>query len=193
MENAHGAVMALEVHMELDIAEDGNDREAGPAEYQAVVGSLMYIVLATRPDISGAVSILGGYTSRPHSSHQRAAKCVQRFLKSTVYHRHYFGSEGNRVTAGGPISLITGYADTDWANDSAGRRSEGDHVNTLNNGTISWQSWKHDLVAIWTTDVAYIAYSNTWRQAWWLRCLRRDVDRMPATDDPDGTEAIPAG
>lgn len=193
MGNAHGAVMPLEVHVRLDIAEDGKDREAGPVECQAVVGSLMYIAPATRPDISCAVSILGWYTSRPHSSHQRAAKWVQRFLKSTFYHRHYFGSEGNRVIAGRLISLITGYADTDWANDSVDRRSERDHVNNLNSGAISWKSWKHDSVATWTTEVAYIAYLNTWREAWRLRCLRRDVDRIPATDDPDDTEAKPAG
>ena len=70
----------------------------------------MYIALTTRPDISFAVSALSRYSSRRLASHLTAAKRVLRFLKSTV-HRQHFSSEGN--------SEITGYTDSDWANDCA--------------------------------------------------------------------------
>ena len=54
-------------------------REAEPAEYQAVVGWLMYIALATRPDISFAVSALSRYSTHPHESQLTAAGRVLRF------------------------------------------------------------------------------------------------------------------
>ena len=52
--------MATDVKLE---AEKHEAREVHPAEYQAIVGSLMYVALATRPDISFAVSALSRYNS----------------------------------------------------------------------------------------------------------------------------------
>ena len=85
----------MDVHVKLGLAEHNKERKADPAEYQAIVGSLMYVALATRPDISFAVSALGRYNSSPLASHLTAAKRVLRFLKSTAHHRLHFSSEGN--------------------------------------------------------------------------------------------------
>ena len=52
----------------LDLAEELGGREVDPKEYQAIVGSLMYIALATRPDIAFAVSALSRYNSQPRTS-----------------------------------------------------------------------------------------------------------------------------
>ena len=38
--------------IKLDEAEKLGARKLGPAEYQAIVGSLVYVALATQPDIS---------------------------------------------------------------------------------------------------------------------------------------------
>ena len=74
MENAHGAATPMDVHVKLDLAEHRKEREADPAEYQAIVGSLMYIALATRPDISFTVSALSRYSSCLLASYSTAAK-----------------------------------------------------------------------------------------------------------------------
>ena len=54
---------------------------------------------------------------------------------------------------------------TDWANDSADRKSQGGHMVVLNNGAILWQSRKQDLVAASTTEAEYIACSEASREA----------------------------
>ena len=113
--------------------------------------------------------------------HLTAAKRVLRFLRSTAHHRLFFSSEGN--------SEMTGYTDSDWANDCADRKSQGGNVFILNNGAISWQSRKQDLVASSTTEAEYIACSEASREARWLRKLQRDIDGIPATDKPVGAEA----
>jgi len=59
----------------LDLAEDRGEKELEDIiDYQAVVESLMYAALATRPDILYAVAALSRYNSRPFTSHMTAAK-----------------------------------------------------------------------------------------------------------------------
>ena len=130
MENAHGAATPMDVNVKLDLAKDGEERKADPTGYQAFVGSLMCVALAARPDISFAVSALSRYNSCPLESNLTATKRVLRFLKSTAHHRLHFSSEGDsqhRLVHSGSKgdSAITGYTDSDWANNSTNRKSQG--------------------------------------------------------------------
>ena len=114
--------------MKLDLAKDSEEREADPTEYQTIVGSLMYIALATKPDISFAVPALSRYNSCPLETHLTAVKRVLRFLKSTADHHLHLGGEGD--------SAIAGYTDSDWANNSADRKPQGGYVFITNSGAI---------------------------------------------------------
>jgi len=49
--------------------------------YQALIGSLLYAALMTRPDISFAVSSLGQYCAEPTKTYLRLAVRVLRYLK----------------------------------------------------------------------------------------------------------------
>ena len=123
MEEANGAAIPMSTSVRLDLAEELGEREVDPKEYQAIVGSLMYITLATRPD-----------SIRSFGTESIADHCL-----------HFNGNDGE----------ITGYTDSDWANDSADRKSQGGHVFLCNGGAISWQSRKQDLVALSTTEAEY--------------------------------------
>jgi len=102
---------------ELDLAEDRGEKQLEDiTDYQAVVGSLMYAALATRPGISYAVAALSRYNPRPFTSHMTAAKRVLQYLKSTADFRLHF----NGIDIG---NSLVGYSDSDWANDSADRKS----------------------------------------------------------------------
>ena len=60
--------------------------------YSQIIGSLMYLASATRPDISFAVSKLSRFVSNPGDDHWRALERVMRYLKGTM-------SYGIRYTA----------------------------------------------------------------------------------------------
>ena len=67
--------------------------------YSQIIGSLMYLASATRPDISFAVSKLSRYMSNPGDDHWHALKRVLRYLKGTMsfeihYSRHPAVLEG---------------------------------------------------------------------------------------------------
>jgi hypothetical protein len=57
MKKAYNATTPLDDKVKLDLVNE-TEREADPREYQAIVGSLIYIALATTPDISFAVAAL---------------------------------------------------------------------------------------------------------------------------------------
>ena len=75
--------------------------------YAAVIGSLMYAAVATRPDISHAVQRLSQFTSKFSHAHITAVKRVLRYLDGTRNLGITY-----RPT---PNPAILGYTDADWA------------------------------------------------------------------------------
>ena len=62
---------------------DGLECEAVDVPYRHAIGSLMYISLGTRPDISFAVSFLSRFSEQPKLIHWNAVKRVIKYLAST--------------------------------------------------------------------------------------------------------------
>eukprot|EP00253_Pinus_taeda_P003020 PITA_03020 len=81
--------------------------------YASAVGSLMYAMVCTRPDIAHAVGVLSRFMSKPGKEHWTAAKRVFRYLRGTSdYGLCYQGRPGlDRVLD------IRGFVDADWAGD----------------------------------------------------------------------------
>lgn len=52
--------------------------------YQSLIGSLMYLAVSTRPNISCAISVLNQFNTNPGKTHWSAAKRVLRYLKDTI-------------------------------------------------------------------------------------------------------------
>ena len=65
-----------------------DDYEA-PAEfrkkYQSAVGSLIYTMLGTRPDIAYAVLVVSRFSSNPTKTYVGAVKRIFRYFRATVY------------------------------------------------------------------------------------------------------------
>jgi hypothetical protein len=81
--------------------------------YASAVGSLMYAMVYTRPDIAHAVGILSRYMSKPGKENWTVVKRVFRYLHGTTsYGLCYQGRLGlDRVLD------IHGFVDADWAGD----------------------------------------------------------------------------
>ena len=52
--------------------------------YSSVVGSLMYAMVCTRPDLSHAVSVVSRYMHNPGKDHWKAVKWILRYVKGTI-------------------------------------------------------------------------------------------------------------
>jgi hypothetical protein len=74
-----------------------------------MIGSLIYLASATRPDISFAVSKLSWFTSNPEDDHWHALERVMHYLVGTTdYGIHYSGY---------PVVLLEEYSDANWISD----------------------------------------------------------------------------
>ena len=96
--------------------------------YASAIGSLMYAMLCTRPDICYAVGLVSRYQSNPGQAHWKAVKRILRYLKGTMdYALNYQESD---------LQLV-GYTDTNWASDHDERKSTSGYVFLFGNGVIS--------------------------------------------------------
>ncbi|XP_071729205.1 secreted RxLR effector protein 161-like [Rutidosis leptorrhynchoides] len=100
-------------------------------EYSRIIGSLMYLMSCTRPDLAYAVSKLSRYTSNPGMFHWN---CITKLLRYLRYTREY-GLHYNRYPA-----VIEGHCDANWISDTNDSRATSGYVFTLGSATISWKS-----------------------------------------------------
>ena len=147
--------------------EDFQATEASRTAYQSAVGSLMYAMLGTRPDIAYAVSVVSRYGSNPNESHWKAVKRIFRYLRDTVQYHLVFR---------GDLKPLTGYTDADWAGDQDTRRSTSGYVFDVGSAAISWSSKRQPTVALSTCEAEYIGQTQATKEAVWLRSLLNQLN-----------------
>ena len=141
--------------------------------YQSKVGSEMYGMLCTCPDIAYGISQVSQHCSNPNSTHDAAVKRIMRYLKPTAnLGITYKGKDGLN---------LKGYSDADWG---AGedRKSISGYVFILAGGAISWSSKKQSGVALSSTEAEYTALLQAVKESIWIRRLLQELGRE-AEDD----------
>jgi len=112
--------------------------------YSSAVGSLMYAMVCTRPDLSDAVSVVSRYTNNPRKGHWQVVKWIFRYLKGTADIGLVFDID--KVTHSNVIS----YVDSDFTSDLGKRRSLSSYIFTLCNSAVSWKASLQSVVALST-------------------------------------------
>jgi hypothetical protein len=155
--------------------------------YRSLVCSMMYIAVASRPDISFAVGHLAGFLDAYRFEHWRAAIRVLRYLKGT--------RELGLVLGGLEPIMLRGVGDSDFANDAETRKSVMGYAFSLGAGAISWASRKQKVVTVSSTEAEYIAASEAAKEACWLRMLLRGItvdvnSPTPLLGDNNGAQIL---
>jgi hypothetical protein len=96
--------------------------------YSQIIGSLMYLASAMRPDISFVVSKLSRFVSNPGDNHWRALKRVMCYLKGTV-------SYGIHCTW--HLKVLESYYDANWISDADKVHTTSGYVFLLGGGAVS--------------------------------------------------------
>jgi len=142
-------------------------------KFQSVIGSLLYIMLGTRPDIAYAVTVMSQFAVNPSQEHLDKALYICRYLAGTPDYSIVYEGRTNK-------GLIA-YTDSDWASDPIKRRSVTEYFFKLANSIISWQSRSQKTVALSSTEAEYMALSDTSRQAAWIKSVLDELDMSIGT------------
>jgi hypothetical protein len=135
--------------------------------YRQNLGSLMYAMIGSRPDIAYAIGLLSRFCENPGIAHWQALKRVLRYLKGTL--------EFGPIYGGGISESLIGFSDADWAGDTDGRKSTSGYMFLLSGGPVSWRSRRQPIVALSTTEAEYVAACDATKEAVWLRQLLQDL------------------
>lgn len=146
-------------------AEDKLDASKLP--YRSLVGSLLYLAIGSRPDITYSMHQLSQFLNSYTRTHWQAAIRVVRYLKGTRDLKLYLG--GNNFH-------LVGFTDSDWANCGDTRRSVGGYAFSLGSGIISWQLRKQRTVAASSCEAEYIAAFEAAKESTWLRSLLQQLN-----------------
>ncbi|XP_043461176.1 secreted RxLR effector protein 161-like [Leptopilina heterotoma] len=153
--------------------DERNDMRQKP--YRELIGGLIYLANATRPDIAFAASALSRFCSDPGIEHWIIAKRVLRYLKATSHFGiSYIKNQEN----------LQAYTDSDWAGDIDDRKSCSGNVLILSGGPISWKSKKQASVALSTMEAEYLALSEISREVIYVKRLLSDMGFVQRAKSP---------
>lgn len=132
----------------------------GKVPYASAIGSLMYAMVCTRPDIAHAVGVVSRYMSNPGKQHWEAVKWIMRYLRGSSNVSLCFTRTGLK---------LQGYVDADLAGDMDSRKSTTGFVYTLGGTAVCWGSKLQKIVALSTTEAEYVAVTEAGKEMVWLQ------------------------
>lgn len=163
MGDCHGVATPMAAGEVLTRSETGEElKESEKRTYQAMIGSLGYIMTCSRPDLSFAVSRLAQFASCPAERHMMAVKRVFRYLKGTANAKIKIGGVPQEEQE------TMAYFDASFADDPNDRRSTFGYVLFYGDTAVLWKSKKHKAVSLSTTDAEYVAATEATRDVCWI-------------------------
>ncbi|PKI39343.1 hypothetical protein CRG98_040209 [Punica granatum] len=154
--------------------------------YASAIGSLMYVMLCTRPDIAYAISVTSMYQSNPGLDHWTAVKNILKYLRRT---------KDMVLAYGGGELRLDGFTNSNFQSNVDNRKSISGYIFTCNEGTVSWKSSKQETTADSTTEAEYIATFDAAKETAWIRKFVTELGVVPSISSPvelycDNTGAI---
>ena len=125
--------------------------------YQSAVGSLLYLSVGTRRDITYAVNNVAKFSSHPTIQHWTGVKRIMRYLKGTTN----LGLLYSKLES----SKCVGYSDSDWGGDFF----------QIGGGPMSWRSKKQSCVSLSTAEAEYMALASAGQDVVWMRLLTSEL------------------
>ena len=145
-------------------------------EYRSAIGSLMYLMVGTRPDLAYCIGTLAKHVQNPTVVHWEALKRVARYVIQTKQLGLMYGGSNAVMT---PVV----YVDADWAGDHETRKSMSGFVGMMGGAAVAWCARQQEVVAMSSAESEYISMCSGAKETVWLRRL---VDGFGVVSGMDG-------
>ncbi|WVZ75915.1 hypothetical protein U9M48_023933 [Paspalum notatum var. saurae] len=157
------------------MTQDERDRMS-MVPYASAIGSIMYAMICTHPDIFYALSVTSRYQADPGENHWTAVKNILKYLRRTKDMFLVYGGEEELS--------VTGYTHASFQADKDDSRSQSGYIFLLNGGAVCWKSSKQSTVADSIMEAEYIAASEAAKQTVWIRKLIIELGVIPNAESP---------
>ncbi|KXJ70053.1 hypothetical protein RP20_CCG025001 [Aedes albopictus] len=165
MEDCRPVATPMEPHLKL---QKGEESERTDKPYRELVGCLIYVTLASRPDLAASVNYMSQYQSCPTETHWVHLKRILRYVKGTLNLALEF--RGNDREA-----ALSAFSDADWANDVNDRRSVTGYMFKIYGSTSVWLTRKQPTVSLSSTEAEFVALCTAACEGVWLVRLLADL------------------
>ncbi|GJV51222.1 retrotransposon protein, putative, ty1-copia subclass [Tanacetum coccineum] len=157
--------------------------------YASAVGSIMYAVRCTRPDVAFAQNITSRFQQNPGDLHWTTVKNILKYLRNTKDMFLVYGGDLKRELR------VSCYTDAGYLTDADDLKSQTGYVFVLNGGAVDWKSVKQSIFATSSAEAEYIAAFDASKEAVWVRKFISGLGVVPTIEKPinmycDNTGAI---
>ncbi|XP_037870990.1 uncharacterized protein LOC119629381 [Bombyx mori] len=149
MDECNGIKTPMERNYNIEI---NDNTEVLDVPYRELIGSLIYLTVTTRPDLTFAVSYLSRFLDKPNEELWKAGKRVVRYLKETKEKGLLFKKTND--------NNLYGFSDADWAGDRSDRKSVSGGIILQGQNPIAWFSKKQQCVTLSSAESEYVAAAS---------------------------------
>ena len=160
-------VVGVKLTKEMEPQNEEEVKEMSKVPYRQAVGSLMYLMTCTRPDIATAVSCVSSFMHNPGREHWNAVKRILQYVRHTVDYGLKFCRQADFT--------ITGFSDSDWGGDVDTMRSTTGYVFLVGRAAVTWCSKKQSSVARSSTEAEHVASTQAGAEATWLGTFMKEL------------------
>ena len=106
--------------------------------FASAIGSIMYSMLCTRPDVLFSLSIASRFQANYREEHWIVVKNILKYLRRTKDMLLFYGDSELKVS---------GYTDANFQIDKDDYKSQSGFIFLLNGGAVSWKSSKQSTIS----------------------------------------------
>ncbi|GKD71338.1 hypothetical protein Tco_1325428 [Tanacetum coccineum] len=182
MENSKRGTIPMQEKLKLSKSQGAST----PAEkqrmqnipYASAIGSIMYAIRCTRPDVAFAQNMTSQFQQNPGEEHWTAVKNILKYLRNTKDMFMIYGGNMERELK------VSCYTDAGYLTNADDLRSQTGYVFVLSGGVVEWKSTKQSIFATSSIDAEYIAAFDSSKEAVWIRKFIYGLGIVPTIEEP---------
>ena len=162
----------MEENIKLSVCMSLTDSEGkalmAKVPYCELVGKLIYLAVATHPDISYTIGVLCHFVENPGPEHWGAAKHVLHYLKGTIGLKLVYSQSTSD-------DHFTTYSDANLGGNPDNCQSTGRFAICIGRAAVQWGSRLQPHVSLSSTESEYTIASKVACEIMWMRYLFEEI------------------
>nr|GEW10683.1 retrotransposon protein, putative, Ty1-copia subclass [Tanacetum cinerariifolium] len=145
--------------------------------YASVVGSILYAVRCTRPDVAFAQNVTSRFQQNLGDLHWTTVKNILKYLRNTNDMFLVYGGDLKQELR------VSCYTDAGYLTDADDLKSQTGYVFILNGGAVDWKNAKQSIFATSSAEAEYIAAFDAFKEAVWVRKFISGLGVVPTIEE----------